>query len=238
MEMRAPASPQLRFLLRGSGLFVVILAVWWWALLPPMLTGLRISTGAVLWAMPGGREASGVILQPNGDWLLRIPLPGFLAKQDSVQRAYGRAPGAPPVTVRSFRLVIADTIPTFFTLGFPLFWALVLAAPRSRRLWRVLAKGTGLLALLAQFSLLLYAAYSIETNLHLVTSSGAAAVWGGVEYLNVNVAPYVVPLLLAAWLHTELRAQIFSWGGETEPEPVPVPVVQEDKPRRGRYRGK
>ena len=234
--MRQPASPQLRFLLRGSGLFIVMLVVWWWVLLSPMLAGLRLSTGAVLWLMPGGRSASGVILQPDGDWLLRVPLPGFLARQDAVQRAYGRAPGAPPVNVRSFRLTIADRIPTFFTLGFPLFWALVLAAPRSRRLWRVLAIGTGLLAVLAQLSLLLYAAYSIETTLKLATSAVAVALWNGVEYLNVNVAPYVAPLLLAAWLHTGLRAQIFSWGAE--PEPVPVPAVEEDKPRRGRYRGK
>jgi hypothetical protein len=133
-------------------------------------------------------------------------------------------------------LTIADRIPTFFTLGFPLFWALVLAAPRAPRLWRVLAIGTGLLAVLAQLSLLLYAAYSIETTLKLATSGVSIAFWNGVEYLNVNVVPYVTPLLLAAWLHTGLRAQIFSWGGE--PEPVPAPAVEEDKPRRGRYRGK
>jgi hypothetical protein len=234
--MRQPASPQLRFLLRGSGLFVVMLVVWWWVLLSPMLAGLRLSTGAALWLMPGGGTASGVILQPDGDWLLRVPLPGFLAKQEAVQRAYGRKPGAPPVNVRAFRLMIGETIPKFFTLGFPLFWALVLAAPPSRRVWRVLAIGTGLLALLAQLSLLLYAAYSIETNLQLVTSSVPAALWRSVEYLNVNVAPYVTPLFLAAWLNTELRAQIFSWGAA--PEPAPAPAVEADKPRRGRYRGK
>ncbi len=234
--MRQPASPQLRFLLRGSGLFVVLLAVGWWVLLSPMLAGLRLSTGAILWSMPGGGATTGVILQPDGDWLLRVPLPGFLAKQGAVQRAYGRTPGAPLVNVRAFRLTIADRIPTFFTLGFPLFWALVLAAPRSRSLWRVLAIGTGLLAVLAQLSLLLYAAYSIETTLKLATSAVSAALWNGVEYLNVNVAPYLAPLLLAAWLHTGLRAQIFSWGAE--PEPEPAPAIEESKPRRGRYRGK
>ena len=232
--MRAPASPQARFLLRGSGLFIVLLAVWWWLLLSPLLAGLRLSTRAVLWLAPGGGSASGVTVQPNGDWLLRIPLPGFLARQDAVQRAYGRAPGAPPVNVRSFRLTIGERIPTFFTLGFPLFWALVLAAPRSRQLWRVLALGTGLLAVLAQLSLLFYAAFSIETNLHLVTSATGSAIWSAFEYLNVNVAPYVAPVLLAAWLHTELRAQIFSWGAE----PEPAPVVQEEKSRRGKYRAR
>jgi len=232
--MRAPASPQARFLLRGSGLFIVLLAVWWWLLLSPMLAGLRLSTDAVLWLAPGGSSASGVTVQPDGDWLLRIPLPEFLARQDAVQRAYGRAPGAPPVNVRAFRLVIGEQIPTFFTLGFPLFWALVLAAPRPRRLGRILALGTGLLAVLTQLSLLFYASFSIETNLRLVTSPVASTMWSAVEYLNVNVVPYVAPVLLAAWLHTELRAQIFSWPAE----PQPAPVVQEEKARRGKYRAR
>jgi len=230
--MRAPASPQARFLLRGSGLFIALLAVWWWLLLPPMLAGLRLSTRLVLWAAPGGRSASGVTVQPDGDWLLRIPLPGFLARQDAVQRAYGRAPGAPPVNVRSFRLTIGERIPTFFTLGFPLFWALALAAPRSRRLGRVLAIGSALLAVLAQLSLLFYAAFSIETTLHSATSATASTIWNAVEYLNLNVAPYVAPVLLAAWLHSGLRAQIFSWSAE----PEATPVVQEEKARRGKYR--
>jgi hypothetical protein len=232
--MRAPASPQFRFLLRASGLFIVLLAVWWWLLVSPMLAGLQVSTRAALWLLPGGRSASGVTVQPNGDWLLRVPLPEFLAKQDAVQRAFGRAPGAPPVNVRSFRLAIADRIPTFFTLGFPLFWALVLAAPRPRRLWRALAIGTSLLALLAQLSLLFYTWYSIETALKLITSAGSAALSNAIEYLNINVVPYVAPLLLAAWLHTELRAQIFFWG--VEPEPVAAPVAEST--RRGRYRAR
>ncbi|HEX3744263.1 MAG TPA: hypothetical protein VHW09_10050 [Bryobacteraceae bacterium] len=233
--MPARISPQLRFLLRGSGLFIVLLAAWWWLLLSPMMAGLRGSTRAVLWLLPGGRSASGVTVQPDGDWLLRVPLPQFLARQDAVQRAYGRRPGAPPVNVRSFQLVIADRIPTFFTLGFPLFWALVLAAPRSRHLWKVLAQGTALLAVLAQASLLLYMVYSIENTLRLATSALAVALWNGVEYLNVNVVPYAAPLLLAAWLHVELRAQIFLSGGEMEAAPA---LEVEEKTRRGKYRAR
>lgn len=234
--MRAPASPQLRFLLRGSALFLVMLVLWWWLFLTPMLAGLRFSTGAVLWLLPGGRSASGVLVEPNGDWMLRVPIPELLSRLDAVQRAYGRAPGSPPVTVRSFKLAIADRIPTFFTLSFPLFWALVLAAPRSRRLWRAMAVGTSLLALLSLLSLLLYAAYSIETTLRLATSGVAGTIWNALEYLNVNVAPYLVPLLLAPWLHTGLRAQIFSWNGA--PEPATALPVEVEKSRRGRYRGR
>jgi hypothetical protein len=232
-----PSSPQLRFLLRSSGLFIVLLALWWWLLLAPILAGLRLSTAATLWLLPGGGMASGVAVQPDGNWQLRVPLPGCLARLDAVQRAYGRTPGAKPVNVRSFRLTIADRIPAFFTLSFPLLWALVLAVPCSRRLWRVLGVGTALLAAMAQLSLLFYAAYSIVTNLQSATSTVTATLWRCIEYLNVNVAPYVAPLLLAAWLHTELRAQIFS-RGELE-EAVRVPAIEQGKqPRRGRYRAK
>jgi hypothetical protein len=234
--MRAPASPQFRFLLRGSSLLLVFLALWWWLLLTPLLAGMRFSTDLVLRLLPGGSSAGGVTVDPHGDWTLRVPISGSLAKQDAVQRAFGRTPGAPPVKIRSFKLAIADRIPTFFTLSFPLFWALVLAAPRTRRLWRVVAGGTALLALLAVLSLLLYAAYSIETNLRLVTSGLAVTLWNSAEYLNVNVVPYVAPLLIALWLHTGLRAQIFSW--DATPALAAAMPVEADRPRRGRYRGR
>jgi hypothetical protein len=226
-------SPQLRFLLRGSVFFFAMLAVWWWLLLGPMLAGLRFTTAVALWLLPGGGTASAAAIEPSGDWLLRVPLPGFLAKQDKVQRAYGRKPGGPPVTVRAFRLDVGERVPKFFTLGFPLFWALVLAAPRSRRFWRVLAIGTALLALLTQLSLLLYVAYAIETTLRLAPPGLTAGLWRAAEYLNVNVAPYLAPLLLAAWLHTELRAQIFSFGADAMPAPAPA---VEEKARRPRVR--
>jgi hypothetical protein len=54
-----------------------------------------------------------------------------------------------------------------------------------------------------------YAGYSIAAALWLVSAGLPPGVLSGVEYLKVNVFPYVAPLLLATWLHTELRAQIF-----------------------------
>jgi len=230
----------LRFLLRGSSLLIVLLALWWWVLLPPMLAGMRLSTAAVLWLLPGGGSASGVTLEPNGDWVLRVPIPQPVANLDAVQQAYGRAPGAPRVLVRSFKLAITDRIPAFFTLGFPLFWALMLAAPRMPQLWRAMAGGTALLALLAQLSLLLYAACSIETTLRLATSALAVTLWGAAAYLNVNVVPYVAPMVIAPWLHTGLRAQIFSWNADSAPVAAveSAPPGEAEKPRRGRYRGR
>jgi hypothetical protein len=234
--MPSSASPQFRFLLRGSSLLIALLALWWWLLLSPMLAGLRLSAELALHLMPGGSIAS-VTVDPAG-WILRVPIPEFVAKQDAVQRTFGRAPGAPPVKVRSFKLAVAETIPTFFTLSFPLFWALLLAAPKSRRFWQVLALGTALLWILALISLLFYTAYSIETNMKLVTGEPAVTLWGAAEYLNVNVVPYLAPLLLALGLHSELRTQILSWDPAPLPAVAVAATVEADKPRRGRYRGR
>jgi hypothetical protein len=234
--MRAPSSPQFRFLLRGSSLLLLFLALWWWVLLTPLLAGMRFSTDLVLRLLPGGSTAAGVTVDSRGDWTLRVPISESLAKQDSVQREFVRTPGAPPVKIRSFKLAVAERIPTFFTLGLPLFWALVLAAPRTSRLWRVMAGGTALLALLAMISLLFYTAYSIETNLRLVTGGAAATLWSAAEYLNINVVPYMAPLLIALWLHTQLRTQIFSWDAAPALQPVPPIPAEVDRPRRGRHR--
>ena len=230
------ASPQLRFLLRGSTLLLLLLALWWFVLLQPLLSGLRLFTELALHLVPGSSSVASVIVAPNTDWLLRVPIPESLAKQEAVQKAFGRAPGAPLVQVHSFKLAIAERTPTFFTLSFPLFWALILAGPWSRSLWRAAAVGSALLALLAVLSLLLYTAYTIQTSLKLASSSLAVGLWGAVEYLNVNVVSYLAPLLIAVWLQKELRAQIFSW--EVPVAPAPASPVETDKSRRGRYRGR
>ena len=233
--MRARVSPQLRFLIRGSGLLFAMLALWWWVLLGPLLIGMRLSTDAALWLLPGGRSASGVTVEPDGGWRIRVPLPAWLAKQDEVQKAFGRVPGGPPVAVRSFSLAVAERVPKFFTLGLPLFWAIVLAAPRASRPWRAAAIGTGVLAVIGLLSLLLYTAYSIESTLHLFRSTVVLTVWNAVEYLNLNVVPYAAPLVIAVWLHDGLRAQIFSWTTTPAAEGAAVEVK---KAGRGRYRAR
>jgi hypothetical protein len=191
--------------------------------------------------LPGGASVGAATVEPYGGWTLRVPMPASLAEQDAVQRAFGRVRGAPPVKVQSFRLTIAERIPTFFTLSFPLFWALALAPPRIPRLWRVVAGGTALLALLALLSLLIYTAYTIETNLRLVTSDWAVTLWGALEYITVNVAPYLAPLVMAVWMHAGLRAQIFSLDAPVPVPATPAPATASpaaNKSRRGRYRGR
>jgi len=227
--MPASASPQFRFLLRASALLLLMLTLWWWLLLTPLLAGLRLSTILALRLLPGGAISSGITVAPNTDWIVQVPIPPSIAAKDAVQQTFGRAPGAPPVKVRSFKIVIARQIPTFFTLSLPLFWALALAAPRGPRFWHSLVIGTALLSALAMFSLLTYTAYSIGTNMRLIAGGLSATLWAAAEYLNVNVAPYVAPLLIALWLYNELRSEIFSAG--PVPGPAPVPAA---KPHRRR----
>jgi hypothetical protein len=110
---------------------------------------------------------------------------------------------------------------------------MMVAAPRSKQFWRILGIGTGILAILAVLSLLFYTAYTIQNNMRL-TAGLSATLWDGAEYLNVNVVPYMAPILLGLWLHRELRSQILAWDVPVE-EPV-SPTSSAEKPKRGRYR--
>src|ERR1051326_8776411 len=111
--MRPPASPQFRFLLRGSLLLLSMLALWWFFLLHPMLDGLRFVADLALGIAPGDSRVAAITVAPNGDWIVRVPISASIAARDPVQQAFGRAPGAPPVKIRSFQLAVDERIPTF-----------------------------------------------------------------------------------------------------------------------------
>src|SRR5256885_772864 len=66
--MRA-LEPQARFLLRGSALLIVLLTLWWFVLLGPMLYLLKGAAGAFV----SIEETS------TGDWSLRVPLDKIVA---------------------------------------------------------------------------------------------------------------------------------------------------------------
>ena len=213
--MRLFRSPHLRFLLRASTLVIAMFAVWWFLLLTPLLGQLRLSTGLVLHLIPGG---SGQITTDNdGNWLLQVPVPAFVANQEQVQRVFGGGQGRPPVRVRSLRLAAPRLVPSLFTLTFPLYWAIILAAPWNRRMWRPLLWGTAVLSVLASFSMTLYSVFTVSAKLNLANGPGGK-VLEFCEYFNMYVIPYMAPVLLAVALHRELRAQIFSW--EAAPQPV------------------
>jgi hypothetical protein len=190
-------SPQTRFLLRGSLYFLGLLAVWWFVLLSPLLGWVRVSTDMLLNAIPGAPIQTGVDVRPDGVWVIQAPI-----------LSGGRS--------RTVRLEAPQRLPTQLTIAVPLFWAVMLAAPRSRKLaWR-LAVGTAILLALPPIGLLIYAAHVVRIYVY----SGAPAVVEYVlavaDYIASTVAPYIGPVLLALALHEELRLMILT--GDLQPE--------------------
>ena len=205
--MPARTSPQLRFLLRGSLLVVVMLTAWWMFLLDPLLGALRVSTALALHLAPGDGSTAHATNDPSGNWVLQVPLPAFVQRSDAVQKIFD--PALRPVRLRSLKLAIARDVPVLFSLVFPLFWAAALAAPFSRRTWKILLAGTALVYLISIGCIILYSVYMIDRNLA-YTTGASNTVLNFFEYLNMYVVPYAAPLLIALALNADLRAQIFS----------------------------
>ena len=190
---------QTRFLLCGSVLLIGLLALWWFALVGPMLSVLKGAAGLF------------VVIQenPSGDWTLRVPL-------DKVLPATPQQPVAQRIHSVDFDMPRSDVIT--FTFSLPVFWAIVLAAPGVRRSLRPLLLGT---ALISAFELLLMLVFAQITAWNVVYQLGAGDASGKWirhvgEYLVVNVLPYAVPFLVAVSLHRELREAIFPWRHEAE----------------------
>jgi hypothetical protein len=208
--MPRPNSPQFRFLARALVLFIGLVGLWWFVLLSPMLEGLRITTGFLLRTLPGGDRGGNILVDANQNWVLRAPLP---AAHDATGRR------------RFVRLAIPPRVPNLFTLGLPLFWAVVLAAPGTRRLWRILAIGTTVLACIAPLALLVYLAQIIKSNLYPASANWAGRLIDLGAYLSATVIPYAAPVLLAVGLNRELRDLILT--GQTvvaRSEPAVAPV--------------
>src|SRR5947199_9343210 len=103
-------SSQTAFLLRVVPLLGLMLAVWWFALLSPLLGWERITTDLVLGAFPNAPVQTGVSVLPDGAWVLQAP---------------ARVAGV----TRNIRVALPPRLPIQLTVGFPLFWAILLAAP-------------------------------------------------------------------------------------------------------------
>jgi len=205
--MPVRTNPQLRFLLRGSLLVVVMLIVWWMFLLDPLLDALRVSTGLALHLAPGNGSTARAIDDPAGNWVLVVPLPAFVQRSAAVQKMFD--PAIRPVRLPSLKLAISRDVPVLFSLVFPLFWAAALAAPFNRRTSKILLAGTALVYFISVGSIILYSVYMIDRNLG-YTTGAANTVLNFFEYLNMYVVPYAAPLLVALALNSDLRAQIFS----------------------------
>jgi hypothetical protein len=187
--MSRQLSPHTAFLVRVLPLLAVLLAIWWYALLPLLLGWERVSTDLLLSAFPKAPLQTGVTILPGDIWVLQAP-----ARVNGV--------------TRNVRLELPQRLPTQLTIAIPLFWAIVLAAARTSRLWRVLAVGTAILLLLPPLGLLAYAAHVVQIYVYPAAPALLARFIAGVDYVASTVLPYVGPVLLAVVLHPELGATV------------------------------
>jgi hypothetical protein len=146
-------SDPLRFLLRALVFLALMLALWWFVLLNPLLAGLRFSAEWTLRLLSGGSSVSHVTIGPDRNWTFQVPAPAAVVNQERTQQMLGAAAaGSGRIKIRSMKVEGAARYPILFTVSLPLYWAILLAAPGRRRLLLRMACGTEVLAILALLS--------------------------------------------------------------------------------------
>ena len=222
----------LRFLLRALVLLALMLALWWFVLLNPLLAGLRLSAELTLRLLPGGNSVSHVTIGPDGNWTFQIPAPAAVVNQASTQQMLGAAAaGSGRIKIRSMKVQGEGKYPTLFTVSFPLYWAILLAAPGWRRLPLRISCGTAVLAVFALLSIAVYAIRLVGGYFQLTTEGLPGFLTNSAMYLAVGVVPYVCPVLMALSVNGELRGLILD--GAAEPAAaLAVPAIPRRRKRR------
>jgi hypothetical protein len=182
-------SSQTAFLLRVVPLLGVMFALWWFALLPPLLGWERMTTDLLLAAFPKAPVQTGASVLPDGSWVLEAP---------------ARVAGV----TRNIRVALPPRLPIQLTVGFPLFWAILLAAPRAPRVWRAALLGTAALLALPPIGLLAYAAHVVQIYVFPGAPAFLAHGIAAIDYVASTVAPFVCPVMLAVALHPELAGSV------------------------------
>lgn len=200
--MRVNLSPPARFLLRCSATIIVLLTVWWVALFNPLLFLLRIAAGAGGALFSTGDSEWSVSENPNRDWTFTVPVDAILPPAASNQA---------PRILHSIHFDLARSDAGGFTFGLPVFWGIMLAAPKIRNNLRATLAGTLWIAALEVALVLVTAEIEAHSSMaQLVGGPNPVREWllrfGG--YLSVNAIPYLLPFAVAIGLHGELRAQI------------------------------
>ncbi len=170
-----------------------------------LYTGARIPFGLM-------RNGS-VTMEPSGDWSIRAPV------RDSEDEIH-RPAASPRIDSVDFTVAAADVIG--FTLGLPVYWAIVLALPGPRRK-RTLLWGTLLQLAIGIASFVVFAevtAYSTLAQIRHHESAIRHWLLEVIYYLVTAVIPYAAPVVSAVWLHPELRSRIFAPPGEGVVEPA------------------
>ena len=217
--------PQARFVLRGSALLMAMLALWWFALQPPMLFLLRSCESVALRLLSSSSPTEPIAVDSSGDWNFRVPV-------EDTQR--DTAKGSGPVKFRAIEFTIPRADVVLFTFSVPVYWAIVLAAPWSRSALRPLLWGTAALSVVEVLSLLALVeitAYAVVAQWHSSPDGLAAWLRDVGNKLIVGVIPFAAPVLAAVALHPELRSQIFPASGSF-PDPRPA-IIKADGSRAG-----
>jgi len=225
-----PDADQWRFLLRAVALLALMLALWWLVLLNPLLAGLRLTAELTLRLLPGGNSVSQVAIGPDRNWTFRVPAPAALVNRLRAQQMLGAAADS-RVKIRSVRLEAPGRFPIIFTASFPLYWAIMLAAPGRRRLVRM-ALGTAVLAIFALLSIAVYAIQLAGGALQMTTSGLPKFLTASGIYLAQGVVPYLGPVLMAFSLNPELRGLILGGSGAPAAPPVVLPASPKRRKRR------
>jgi hypothetical protein len=225
---REQSSP-LRFLLRALVLLALMLALWWFVLLNPLLAGLRLSAELTLRLLPGGNSVSHVTIGPDRNRTFQVPAPAAVLNQESTRQLLGSA-GSGRIKVRSMKVEGAGRYPILFTVSLPLYWAILLAAPGWRRLPFRMLCGTAVLTVFALLSIAVYAIRLVGGYFQLTTAGLPGFLTNSAMYLAVGVVPYLAPVLVALSLNGELRDLILNG----EPALAAASVVPASTRRRKR----
>jgi len=215
-----------RFLLQGSGLLIVLLVLWWFVLLNPLLLVLQ-NAAQFCWALAVGVDTGKLITEAAPEsWSLRVPL------EFTVPASAGRPV---PERIHSVDFDVARQDLIAFTFSLPVYWAIILAAPRARRQLRQLLLGS---IFVVTIEVALFLAFA-EISAHHI-----AGRWSGQQgdvsrwflsfsnYLVVNVIPYIAPFAIALVLHRKLADRIFPQAAVESRPAEPQRPAHSTKPRR------
>lgn len=177
-------------------LLAALLPLWRLVLLDPMLALSRAMVEVPAGVVGGRGSAELITVSGEGDWIVHAPVL-FTAREVTRQTAL-KEPG-----VRIPRAALQ-----FFSLSFPIFWALALAVERGRRLGRVAGIGTLALAVVSQVSLLLFVADWINRYYVVAASEWGTSLLNVAGYCATGVIPYAAPLAAIIFLDENLRARL------------------------------
>lgn len=176
-----PPDPRPRFLFRASALLLVLLTVWWFVLLKPLLTEIQ---DVVRWAFHP--TVADIVSTPDGGWDALVGDPDL----------------------GTLRVHFNSQVINQPTLCLPLFWALILSVWRRGKTWRTLLSGTVLFLLWSNLAVLF--ACWIEMILGTDVHGFAWRQADVVLILNQWVLPILGPVVVVLLSDTGLRDLLFT----------------------------